>query len=45
MDLLLVLAGGRLRNAPLIYDALAGTVPEQDHPLLMMFFLMTQLSW
>ena len=26
-------------------DALAGKVPEQDHPLLQMFFLMTQMSW
>lgn len=40
-----VLTRGRLRNGPLVYDALAGSVPEQDHPMLLMFFLMTRLSW
>lgn len=40
-----VLTGGRIRNGPLIYDAIAGEVPEEDHPMLLMFFLMTQLSW
>ena len=40
-----VLTEGRVRNAPIIYDAVAGRVPEQDHPMLLMFFLMTRLSW
>ena len=40
-----VLTRGAIRNGPLIYDALAGDVPSQDHPMLLMFFLMTQLSW
>lgn len=40
-----VLTLGALRNGPLIYDALVGSVPQQDHPMLLMFFLMTQLSW
>lgn len=29
----------------MIYDTLAGKVPQQDHPMLLMFFLMTQISW
>ena len=40
-----VLTGGRVRNAPLAYDALCGSVPEQDNPMLLMFMLMTGISW
>ena len=40
-----VLTKGKVRDGPLIYDALAGTVPDKDHPMLLMFLLMTNLSW
>ncbi len=40
-----ILTSGKVRNAPMIYDLLAGKIPEQDHPMLLMFFLMTRLSW
>lgn len=40
-----VLTGGRVRSAPLIYDALCGSVPAQGNPMLLMFMLMTRLSW
>ncbi|CAK0785920.1 hypothetical protein CVIRNUC_009133 [Coccomyxa viridis] len=40
-----VLTGGAVRNAPLIFDALCGHVPPQDNPMLLMFMLMTRMSW
>ncbi|CAL8466015.1 g5551 [Coccomyxa elongata] len=39
------LTGGEIRNAPLVYDALCGHVPAQDNPMLVMFMLMTGISW
>ena len=39
------LTGGEVRNAPLVYDALCGHVPAQDNPMLVMFMLMTGISW
>ena len=39
------LTGGSVRSAPLVYDALCGRVPPQDNPMLLMFMLMTRLSW
>ena len=43
--LIRVLTGGAVRNAPLIFDALCGHVPPQDNPMLLMFMLMTRMSW
>ena len=40
-----VMTGGAVRNAPLIFDALCGHVPPQDNPMLLMFMLMTRMSW
>ena len=40
-----IITNGSIKNAPMIYDLLAGKIPEQDHPMLLMFFLMTRLSW
>ena len=40
-----VLTAGSVRNAPLVFDALCGVVPPQDNPMLVMFMLMTGLSW
>ena len=40
-----VLTGGAVRNAPLIFDALCGHVPPQDNHMLLMFMLMTRMSW
>ena len=39
------LTGGAVRGAPLLYDALCGRVPPQDAPMLLMFMLMTRISW
>jgi hypothetical protein len=39
------LTGGQIRNAPLVYDELCGSVPPQDNPMLLMFMLMTRISW
>eukprot|EP00884_Botryococcus_braunii_P022100 jgi/Botrbrau1/8574/Bobra.0359s0037.1 len=43
--LLRVLTGGLVKDAPLVYDVLCGQVPERDSPLLLMFLLMTKMSW
>lgn len=40
-----VLTGGRVRSAPLLFDALCGTVPPVDSPLLPVLQMMTQLTW
>ncbi|KAK9822006.1 hypothetical protein WJX81_008689 [Elliptochloris bilobata] len=40
-----VLTNGVVRGAPLVFDALCGHAAAQDSPLLLMFMLMTQLSW
>jgi len=39
------LTAGEVRGAPLAYDALCGRAAPQDPPLLLMFMLMTRLSW
>ena len=40
-----VLTNGAVRGAPLAFDALCGHAAPQDPPLLLMFMLMTGLSW
>lgn len=39
------LTKGAVCGAPLIFDALCGHAAAQDPPLLLMFMLMTGLSW
>lgn len=40
-----VVTDGEVCGAPLIYDKLCGTVPEQQSPLLMMLYLTTMKTW
>ena len=40
-----VLTNGAVRGAPLTFDALCGHAAPQDPPLLLMFMLMTGMSW
>lgn len=40
-----VLTGNRVKNSPLIFDYLVGSVPEMDSPLLPMLQVMTQMTW
>jgi len=45
-DLMLrVLTAGAVINGPLLYDVLAGEVPQVDEPMVMMLQLMLQRSW
>jgi hypothetical protein len=39
------LTGNKIKNAPLIFDALVGNVPKVDSPLLPLIYLMTQMTW
>ena len=40
-----IMTKGAVCHAPLLFDALCGQVPEQDPPMLLLFFLMTGVSW
>ena len=40
-----VLTGGRVRNAPLIFDHVAGKIPLVDSPMLPLFQAMLKMTW
>ena len=40
-----VLTGNRVKNSPLVFDKIVGTVPEIDSPMLPMLQMMTQMTW
>lgn len=40
-----ILTQGAVLGAPLLYDAICGSIPAQDNPLVVMLMLMTGLSW